>query len=101
MAVIGNLVANLVADTSRFTAPMQQAEAQVNRTASAIRSSSGGLMGGVNAIVGGIGAAISGVALLGGAAAVGMAGAMSVTIAARSRGGINWRGSRIHCGGDH
>jgi len=85
MAVIGNLVANLVADTSRFTAPMQQAEAQVNRTASAIRSSSGGLMGGVNAIVGGIGAAISGVALLGGAAAVGMAGAMSVTIAARKQ----------------
>lgn len=85
MAVIGNLVANLVADTSRFTAPMQQAEQQVSKTASAIRSSSGGLMGGVNAIVGGIGAAISGVALLGSAAAVGMAGAMSVTIAARKQ----------------
>lgn len=85
MAVIGNLVANLVADTSKFTGPMQQAEGQVNKTAGAIRAANSGLMGGVSAVVGGIGAAISGVALLGGAAAVGMAGAMSVTIAARKQ----------------
>ena len=85
MAVIGNLVANLVADTSQFTGPMQKAEAQVNRTASSIRSSGGLISGTVGGLARGVGAAISGVALLGGAAAVGMGAAMSVTIAARKQ----------------
>ena len=85
MAVIGNLVANLVADTSKFTGPIQQAEAQVNRTASSIRSSGGLISGTVGMLSRGVGAAIGGVALLGGAAAAGMGAAMSVTIAARKQ----------------
>jgi hypothetical protein len=85
MAVIGNLVANLVADTSKFTAPMQQAEAQVNKTAASVRAASGSVTGGIGAVVGGVGAALSGIAVAGLAAAAGLAGAMSVTIAARKQ----------------
>ena len=85
MAVIGNLVANLVADTSKFTGPMQQAEAQVNKTAASVRAASGSVTGGIGAVVGGVGAALSGIAVAGLAAAAGLAGAMSVTIAARKQ----------------
>lgn len=85
MAVIGNLVANLVADTSGFTGPMQQAEGTVSRVASSIRSAGSSIVGGMGAAVSTIASVAGGMALVGGAAAAGIGFAVSQTIDANKQ----------------
>ena len=85
MAVIGNLVANLVADTSGFTGPMQQAGGIVSRVSAQIRSAGSSLVGGLGTVVSSIASVGTGMALLGGAVAGGIGLAVAQTIDAEKQ----------------
>ena len=80
MAVIGNLVANLVADTSGFTGPMQQAGITAQTTANQIRSAGSGVLGGLGKVVSSLASVAGGMALMGGAVAGGIGLAVAQTI---------------------
>lgn len=85
MAVIGNLVANLVADTSGFTGPMQQAGITAQTTANQIRSAGSGVLGGLGKVVSSLASVAGGMALMGGAVAGGIGLAVAQTIDANKQ----------------